>query len=133
MMDRPVKGHKMKGLVTKPVESVKDDMNGVVEQVSEKLMGLISTMSKKHNQDSQGSKGQHGKSKLQKHECLAADCPETTIYPLCPIHYHSLVSAKVTTLKLRNGYGDATFDSSSNLISYPPRTPTSRLPTPKRL
>ena len=132
MMDRPVKGHKVKGLVTKPVESVKDDMNGVVEQVSEKLMGLISTMSKKHNQDSQGSKRQHGKSKLQKHECLAADCPETTIYPLCPLHYHSLVSAKVTTLKLRNGYGDATFDSNTNLISYPPRTPTSRLPTPKR-
>jgi hypothetical protein len=69
-----------------------------------------------------------GKTKFPLHECLAAGCGEETTYPLCPIHYHSLVSAKTQSLPLRNNYGNATFDTKSSLIIYPPKTPTDRLP-----
>ena len=132
LMDRPVKGKKVRGMVAK----AKDEVDSVAEQVSEKIMGLISTMSKRHNTKDSGNavtdakvEGSKGKKKFAKQECLAADCPELTTFPLCPIHYHSLVSAKVTTLKLRNGYGDAKFDASSSLIVYPAQTPKDRLPS----
>ena len=132
LMDRPVKGKKVRGMVAK----AKDEVDSVAEQVSEKIMGLISTMSKRHNTKDSGNAvtdakvgGSKGKKKYAKQECLAADCPELTTFPLCPIHYHSLVSAKVTTLKLRNGYGDAKFDASTSLIVYPAQTPKDRLPS----
>jgi hypothetical protein len=73
--------------------------------------------------------GKKGKKKVERKECLVADCLELTVYPLCPLHYHTLVSAKSSSLKLRNGYGDATFDPLTNLIVYPARTPTDRLPS----
>jgi hypothetical protein len=40
-----------------------------------------------------------------------------------------LVSAKIPSLKLRNGYGDATYNVSTHLIDYPPRTPNDRVPS----
>jgi hypothetical protein len=129
LMDRPVKGQKVKGLMSMADGS--SDVDLVVEGVTGKLKSLISTMSKRKNKDVSDSSGKDGKQKMVKHECLAADCGELTIYPLCPLHYHSLISAKVPTLKLRNGYGDATFDAGSSLIVYPARTPSNRLPLPK--
>jgi hypothetical protein len=131
LMDRPVKGQRVKGLVTKPSSS--DEVNFEVDQVSEKLMSLISTMSKRQNAGNTPSPSEKkGKPKPVKQECLAEACPEVSVYPLCPLHYHSLVSAKVSVLKLRNGYGDATFDSGSGLVVYPPRTPSARLPRPPK-
>jgi hypothetical protein len=107
----------------------------VAEQFSEQVIGLISTMAKRQNANPGDStpddiKGNRkGKKKYVKQECLAADCDELTTFPLCAMHYHSLVSAKVSTLKLRLGYGDASFDTTTNLIVYPPKTPAARLPT----
>jgi hypothetical protein len=128
LMDRPIKGKRVKGLLT--TSSPEDDA------LSEKIKGLITSMSKRHNtdgglqEDTGGAKGaKKDKKKGDTHECLAADCGEMTSYPLCPLHYHSLISAKIQTLKLRNGYGDAHFDKTTSLIVYPPRTPSTRLPT----
>ena len=134
IMDRPIKGKKVKGLMTQPVP----DVEKVTEQFSEQIMGLISTMAKRQNaaltgsspDDIKGNKtDKKGKKKYVKQECLAADCAEMTTFPLCALHYHSLVSAKTPTLKLRQGYGDASFDAATNLIVYPPTIPASRLPT----
>ncbi len=125
LMDRPVKGKKVKGMLTK----AKDEVDSVAEQVS-------STISKRRNATTTDKAtkddkvdGTKGKKKYVKQECLAANCPELTTFPLCPLHYHSLVSAKVTSLKLRNGYGDAKFDAPNNLIVYPAQTPQDLLPS----
>ena len=140
LLDRPVKGRKVKGLVAQT-----GGEESVVEQTSEKIFGLISTLAKRHNAgevspaaDGTSSPGATpgtsrkkkggGKTKFPLHECLAAGCGEETTYPLCPIHYHYLVSAKTQSLPLRNNYGNATFDTKSSLIIYPPKTPTDRLP-----
>ena len=140
LLDRPVKGRKVKGFVAQT-----GGEESVVEQTSEKIFSLISTLAKRHNAgevspaaDGTSSPGDTpgtsrkkkggGKTKFPLHECLAAGCGEETTYPLCPIHYHSLVSAKTQSLPLRNNYGNATFDTKSSLIIYPPKTPTDRLP-----
>lgn len=123
MMDRSTKGKRVKGLVSSVKASSED-----VEAVSAPVSGLISTMSKRHNADSP----KKDKKTYVKQECLAADCDEQTTFPLCPFHYHAVVSGKTSQLKLRNGYGDAAYDNATQLIVYPPRTPTNRLPSNKK-
>jgi hypothetical protein len=98
------------------------------EELSEKVLGMISTMVKRQNVPDPNP-NPNPKKKHVKQECLAADCDEQTTFSLCGLHYHSMISGKTPTLKLRNGYGDATYDTTTNLIVYPPRTPTARLPT----
>ena len=127
LMDRPIKGKRVKGLLsnTTPEDDALTEIKGLITSMSKRLNadGVLSD-------DPGGAKGgRKGKKKGELHECLAADCAEMTPYPLCPIHYHSLISAKINTLKLRNGYGEARFDKTTSLIVYPPRTPTTRLPT----
>ncbi len=85
-------------------------------------------MSKRQNADSP----KKDKKIYVKQECLAADCDEQTTFPLCPFHYHAVVSGKTPQLKLRNGYGDAAYDNTTQLIVYPPRTPTNRLASNKK-
>ena len=129
LLDKPIKGKRVQGLACKAEEGGEP----AVDPVSEKVLGLISSLSKRLNVDGTttavAKDGKKGKKKVDRKECLVADCQELTAYPLCPLHYHTLVSAKSTSLKLRNGYGDATFDPLTNLIVYPARTPTDRLPS----
>ena len=110
-MDRPVKGQKVKGLKawTNGTNEVDTVVAQVSEQMSEQIKGMVSIMIKRQNTGTSDppASGKKGKPKPVKQECLAAECGEFTIYSLCPLHYHSLVSAKVPSLKLRNGYGDA--------------------------
>jgi len=138
IMDKPVKGKKMRGLAAKAQST--DASEPEIDAVSEQLYTLLSTISKRHNASSTvpveaSSDKKKTKKKYIKMECLVADCAEETTFPLCGLHYHSLVSGKTPTLKLRNGYGDATYDATTSLIVYPPRTPTDRLPsnTPRKV
>jgi hypothetical protein len=129
MMDRPVKGKKIKGLISQATGDQEDETD-----LAAQIAGLISTMSKRRNatddSSSPGEKGRPG-DKKKKQICLAAECKEMTYYPLCPLHYHSLISAKTPTIKLRNQYGEATFDATTSLIVYPSKTPVDRLPIKK--
>jgi hypothetical protein len=84
-------------------------------------------MSKKANADKVPEK--KGRRVRPMHPCLAEGCNEQTSFPLCPLHYHPLLSGKATSVKLMNGYGDATYDSSSNLVVYPNKVPENRLST----
>ena len=133
LMDRPIKGKKVKGLLTQTTDVPQGEMTELVGQVSAQIAGLISTMSKRKNApgdtSTPGDKGSPGGKGKQKLECLAADCKEMTYYPFCPLHYHSLISVKTPVIKLRNQYGEATFDATTSLIVYPPKTHTHRLPT----
>jgi len=136
LMDKPVRGKKVKGLAGKLQTS---DESETIEELSDKMHTLLSTMSKRHNVstdktapagDGSATPGaKSAKRKFMKQQCLADNCTEETGFSLCGLHYHSLISAKIPTLKLRNGYGDATYDATTNLIVYPPRTPTDRLPS----
>ena len=131
-MDHPVRGKKIKGLAGKLQAH---DESESVEELSEKMLALLSTMSKRNNLSPakttppEDDTKQTGKRKFINQPCLADNCTEETRFSLCGLHYHSLISAKIQTLKLRNGYGEAKYDATTNLIIYPPRTPTDRLPS----
>ncbi len=109
------------------------------ETIEKMYNTLLSTMSKRQNvsgdkttpsgEEKTTTGDKSGRRKFVSQPCLADNCTEDTRFSLCGVHYHSLISAKITTLKLRNGYGEATYDATTNLIVYPPRTPTDRLPT----
>ena len=103
------------------------DQDTDVEELATSVMGLISTMSKKLNGDKGTDK--NGRRPRPVHPCLAAGCEEQTPFPLCPLHYHPLISGKSTSVKLKNNYGDATFDSSSQFVKYPSKVPENRLTT----
>jgi hypothetical protein len=132
LLDRPVKGRKVQNLVSQTVE---ESVLGK-DPWEEKINAFISTVSKRLNLNpgvsefsGEKTKTKKEKKKYVKQECLAADCDEESTFPLCGNHYHALVSAKTQSVKLRNGYGEATYNASTNFIEYPPRTPTDRLPT----
>ena len=138
LLDRPVRGKKVKGMASKLQAN---DEAESVEDLSEKMFALLSTMSKRHNlstdkptSDDDGTKNK-GRRKFVNQPCLADSCTEETRFSLCGVHYHSLISGKVSALKLRNGYGEAKYDAATHLIVYPPRTPTDRLPSnsPRKL
>jgi hypothetical protein len=125
LMDKPVKGRRVKGLVSKSTNGGDQDTD--VEELATSVMGLISSMSKKLNGDKGTDK--NGRRPRPVHPCLAAGCEEQTPFPLCPLHYHPLISGKSTSVKLKNNYGDATFDSSSQFVKYPSKVPENRLTT----
>ena len=138
IMDKPVKGKKVRGLAAKAQD--KESSEPAMDKISEQLNALLSTISQRHNkttpnQDAAAPGDKKTTKKYVKRECLVHDCAEETTFPLCGLHYHSLISAKSPNLKLRNGYGDATYDAATSLIVYPPRTPTDRLPsnTPRKV
>ncbi len=51
--------------------------------------------------------------------------------PLCPLHYHQVVSGKTQSLLLKDGLGSATYNSDTHAMVYPPAVPKDRLPIPK--
>jgi hypothetical protein len=126
LLDRPVKAKKVQNLLVKSTDA--ESPTG--EQWTKKINAFISTVSKRLNLSSDDP----GVSKFKKKksvpkECLADGCDQLSPFSLCGIHYHSLVSAKISSLKLRNGYGDATYKTSTQFIDYPAKTPVDRLPS----
>jgi hypothetical protein len=130
LMDRPVKGKKVPSLLVTTI----DEGSTTADSWTDTVKTFISTVSKRLNltSDPAGNsnpntrKGRRGG--IQK-QCLADGCDQTSPFALCGVHYHSLVSAKISSLKLRNGYGDATYNITTSFIDYPPKVPADRLPT----
>jgi hypothetical protein len=129
-MDNPVKGRRVKGYVSKS----KDDDSETTssdDKISASVMGLISSTSKKINADKDTEKKDTEKKGRRKqrpsYPCLAVDCEEQTTFPFCPLHYHPLLSGKSTQVKLKSGYGEANYDSSSQSVVHPPKVPENRL------
>jgi hypothetical protein len=128
MLDRSVKGRK----VQTHLAQSKDPETPVAEEWTEQVKTFISTVSKRLNLNSGETGASGAKSKKKRNvqkECLADGCDQKSPFSLCGIHYHSLVSAKVPFVKLRNGYGDATYNESTKFIDYPSKTPADRLPS----
>ena len=130
MLDRPVKGKRVKGLVSKGAAGATED--SVDSDLSTQVRNLISTFSKKHNSKSEKESTDTASDKKTRRKrttfpCLAAGCEEHTSFPMCPLHYHSLLSGKSASVKLHSGYGDATYDAESQLVIYPAKVPDNRL------
>ena len=132
LLDRPVKGAKK---VQTHLAQPKDAESPVAEEWTEQVKTFISTVSKRLNLTS-GDAGVSGSKRYRKKadpkDCLADGCAEKSPFALCGVHYHSLTSGKITSLKLRNGYGDAAYNASTHFIDYPSRTPTDRIPSNTR-
>jgi hypothetical protein len=58
--------------------------------------------------------------------CLADGCKteSNTRLPFCKLHYSEMVCGRVTKMKLRDGYGHATYDKKSNRAVLPSTVPT---------
>ena len=128
-MDRPVKGKKVPGLLV----TTTDEGSTTADSWTDTVKTFISTVSKRLNltSDPAGNSNPNTRKRrggIQK-QCLADGCDQTSPFALCGVHYHSLVSAKISSLKLRNGYGDATYNVTTSFIDYPPKVPADRLPT----
>ena len=125
MLDKPVKGRRVKGLVSQTKTS--DAVDPVDSELSAQVLSLISSYSKKLNIDQPADNEKKIRRKRPLVPCLAAGCKEQTAFPLCPLHYHSLLSGKTASVPLQHGYGSATYDTNSQFVVYPAKVPDDRL------
>jgi viroplasmin and RNaseH domain-containing protein len=122
IMDKEVKAkRKVHGLITQTEPLLED---AVVEKVT---TALISSVTKRLNKEV--GKEQKRKGDKKKFTCLAKGCTEKSAFPLCGLHYHSVVSGKIAELELVNEYGNAVFNVTTKFIEYPPKVPKDRLPS----
>jgi hypothetical protein len=89
---------------------------------------LIFTHGKKQNKD-KGTASAVGELVL----CLEKECLEMikAYLPLCGLHYHEMISGKRPEIILKENYGTAKFNPTSQKIDYPSNTvPRERSPLP---
>jgi hypothetical protein len=120
LMDRPV-GNKV---VKIGMAQIQDEPLDLAEQIH----ALISSVHKKHS-DGPTAPGKRKPRNKPSLLCLALDCAEMSIFPLCGPHYHALVAGKLSSIELRDQYGNATFDAATKMVVYPPKVPADRLPS----
>jgi hypothetical protein len=90
---------------------------------------LVSTVAKRLNKD----KGQQAAKKdKRKYQCLAKGCSTKTAFPLCGLHYHSIVSGKIASLELDGTMGMAEYNVTTQSIDYPITVPKERLPSDRK-
>ncbi len=67
---------------------------------------------------------------LEKVLCLAKDCKELIqpYLPLCKLCYLQSMAGKITTLALRDNFGNAVFNAATKRLDFPSTVPQSRFP-----
>jgi hypothetical protein len=62
--------------------------------------------------------------------CLAKDCAELIqpYLPLCKLCYLQCMAGKIASLALRDNLGNATFNSRTKMLDFPPGVPQTRFP-----
>ena len=120
-LNREVKGRKKVGAFKATV--IAEETIGEEESLVEELKALVSTVSKRLNRGQNPAEIKGTKKVYEKHECIAKGCAEETTFPLCKLHYHSLVSGKSASIDLIKDWGNATYDESSKQIVYPVKVP----------
>ncbi len=103
---------------------IQDESSDLADQIH----ALISSVHKKHN-DSPTEKVKRKPRNKATLPCLALDCDEVSVFPLCGPHCHSLVAGKLSSVQLRDQYGNATFDAVTKMVIYPPKVPADGLPS----
>jgi hypothetical protein len=134
LLDKQVAGkRRVQGLGAKVIS---DETPEILLPVEDEVKAFISSMSKRLNQTSdqtklEDKKGGRTKKIYEKRECIAKGCTTQSTFPLCGLHYHSLVSGKSDSVELRNDWGNASFNAETNTMVYPSKVPPNLLPTPK--
>jgi hypothetical protein len=126
MMDRPISQKAVK------VGAAQIELVLPADATKEQVLTFISSHMKKHNITDLSGDNKHGRRSGKTRPslpCLAKGCDDESPYPLCSLHYHSLVAGKSDTLELRNNYGSAKYDAATKLIIYPDKVPADRRPS----
>ena len=129
LMDKEVKGKKTVGGYKAQIQI--DEPSGDDELLVDEMKTLISSVSKRLNKQQSNDGPKTPKKIYEKHECIVEGCSEQTTFPVCKLHYHSLVSGKITSLELIKDWGNATYDESSKQVVYPPKVPAAMRPISK--
>jgi hypothetical protein len=102
IMDKDVKGKRRVPVMgAKVKEDSEEDSVGTTK-------ALVSSVAKRLNKDKSNSSAKEEKRKFQ---CIAKDCSTKTAFPLCGLHYHSVVSGKTQDLELANNMGMASYNT----------------------
>jgi hypothetical protein len=115
IIDKDVKSRRKVSVMGAKVEEKSDEESGTTN-------ALLSSAAKRLNKD----KG--AQDDKRKFKCLAKDCSTKTAFPLCGLHYHSIVSGKTSSLELENSMGMAIYNVTTKMIEYPATVPKERLP-----
>jgi hypothetical protein len=126
LMDRAVKGKKSVGGYKAKIQN--DESNGNDELLVDELKTLVSSVSKRLNKQSSTDGSKTPKKIYEKHDCIVKGCEEQTTFPVCKLHYHSLVSGKISSLELSHDWGEITYDESAKQVVYPPKVPAAMRP-----
>ena len=146
LIDKEVKGRsKVKGYQAIVVPDESDTVPDVTPAFDDAVKALISSVEKRINRDGQnttptdksdksgGGKKKGGKKKeYEKRACLAKGCTNLSTFPLCGLHYHSVVSGKTPTVELRDSFGNAVYNAESKVVEYPDKVPANLLPAVKQ-
>jgi hypothetical protein len=141
-----VKGRqKVKGYQAIVVPDDSDTAPDITPAFDDAVKALISSVEKRINRDGQnatptdksdkpgGGKKKGGKKKeYEKRACLAKGCTNLSTFPLCGLHYHSVVSGKTPTVELRDSFGNAVYNAESKVVEYPDKVPANLLPAVKQ-
>jgi hypothetical protein len=116
IMDKDVKSKRKVPIMGAKVEETNDTTSVGTSKA------LVSSKAKRLNRD-------NAKEDKRKFKCLAKDCSTKTAFPLCGLHYHSIVSGKTADLELESNLGTAGYNVTTKLIEYPATVPKERLPS----
>jgi hypothetical protein len=116
IIDKDLKTRRKVPVLGAKIEEAIDD-----DAVTKITNALVSSVAKRLNKEGE-------KEDKRKFVCLAKDCSTKTAFPLCGLHYHSLVSGKTANLELGDNMGMAIYNVTTKLIEYPNAVPKERLP-----
>jgi hypothetical protein len=116
IIDKDLKTKRKVPVLGAKVEEAMDE-----DSVTKITNALVSSVAKRLNKEGE-------KEDKRKFVCLAKDCSTKTAFPLCGLHYHSLVSGKTANLELGDNMGMAIYNVTTKLIEYPNAVPKERLP-----
>ena len=120
IIDKELKSKRKVPVLGAKIEEELDE--DAVESITK---ALVSSVAKRLNKNDDAKKRED----KRKFTCLAMGCTTKTAFPLCGLHYHSMVSGKTSNLELGSGMGMAAYNVTTKLIDYPNTVPKDRLPS----
>jgi hypothetical protein len=131
MIDKQVIRRKKAYKATVVVEGNGGSEAEVEPAAKEDVQALVSSAAKRLNKvdgsdpvkTSAGGRKKRGKKIYENKECIAKGCKTLSTFPLCGLHYHSLMSGKTPGVELDNNWGTATYNTGTDSIEYPEKVP----------
>ncbi len=108
IIDKDVKQKRKVPALAAHVEPILEDE--VIESIT---TALVSSVAKRLNKDLTPKvklKADKKKNDKRKFPCLANGCGKLSAFTLCGLHYHSVISGKISELEFINDFGSATYN-----------------------